>query len=112
MQYEGIKVEYYPTEKMIVDLFTKPLQGALLKKFRDIVLGYKPISNLHENDKDSSYRERVEKYVSEGDVKRTDDDASVVGGTHLGKVKRFNDGPSVVGSTHCDMSYAEVVSKR
>ena len=54
----------------------------------------------------------VEKYVSEGDVKRTDDGPSVVGGPHLGNVKRSDDGPSVVGSIHFDMSYAEVVSKR
>ena len=28
---------------MIADFFTKPLQGALFKKFRDIVMGYVPI---------------------------------------------------------------------
>ena len=61
LQYEGIKVEYLPTENMIADLFTKPLQGSLFKKFRDNVLGYKHISTLHENDKDSLYQERVEK---------------------------------------------------
>ena len=31
LQYEGIKVEYCPTEKMIVDFFTKPPQGDLFK---------------------------------------------------------------------------------
>ena len=39
LQSEGIKVEYRPTEKMIADFFTKPLQGALLKQFIDNVLG-------------------------------------------------------------------------
>ena len=54
----------------------------------------------------------VGKDVSKGDVKRTDEGPSVVGGTQLGNVKRSDDGPSVVGSTQRDISYAEVVSKR
>ena len=52
------------------------------------------------------------KDVSEGDVKRTDDGTSVVGGTQLGKIKWSDDGLSVVGSTQRNMSDAEVVSKR
>ena len=32
LKYEGIKVEYFPTEKMIADFFTKVLQGDLFKK--------------------------------------------------------------------------------
>lgn len=34
-----IKIEYCPTEDMWADLFTKPLQGALFVKLRDLVLG-------------------------------------------------------------------------
>lgn len=41
---EKITVEYCPTGKMIADFFTKPLQGNLFRKFRDLVLGYKHIS--------------------------------------------------------------------
>ena len=33
---------------MIADFFTKPLQGNLFRKFRDLVLGYKHISDLNE----------------------------------------------------------------
>ena len=33
------KVMYCPTEEMIADFFTKPLQGAQFVKFRDAVLG-------------------------------------------------------------------------
>ena len=40
---ERITVEYCPTGKMIADFFTKPLQGNLFRKFRDLVLGYKHI---------------------------------------------------------------------
>ena len=51
MESENIKVEYCPTRKMIADFFTKLLQGALFQKFRDIVLGYKHISELNKPDK-------------------------------------------------------------
>ena len=36
---ENIKVEYCPTEKMVADFLTKPLQGNLFRKFRDVVMG-------------------------------------------------------------------------
>ena len=39
-----VQIEYCPTEDMIVDFFTKPVQGALFKKFRDQVMGYVPIT--------------------------------------------------------------------
>ena len=69
---------------MIADFFAKPLQGYLFNKFRDIVLGYKHISTLHENDEDLLYHQRVGKDVSQGDVKQADDGPPVVGGTQLG----------------------------
>ena len=94
LQSEGIKVDYCPTENMIADFFTKPLQGDLFKKFRDIVIWYKHISTLHEDDKDSSSQERVGKDVSKGNI------------------KRYDDSPSVVGSSQRGMSYAEAVNKR
>ncbi|KAG7367995.1 hypothetical protein IV203_030738 [Nitzschia inconspicua] len=34
-----------PTEEMLADFFTIPLQGALFRKFRDIILGDKPLSS-------------------------------------------------------------------
>jgi hypothetical protein len=38
---EELKIEYLPTEDMIADFFTKPLQGELFKTLRDKVLGVK-----------------------------------------------------------------------
>ena len=35
-------VEYCPTETMVGDLLTKPLQGSKFIGFRDIILGEKP----------------------------------------------------------------------
>jgi hypothetical protein len=40
-------IVYCPTSKMLADLFTKPLQGALFRKFRNVILGYNHISFLH-----------------------------------------------------------------
>ena len=89
LETEGIDVEYCPTELMIADFFTKPLQGALFRKFRDIVLGYKHISTLNEDDEDSSSQERVGKGVSGETVKRSDDGPSVVSYAEAVKGKQY-----------------------
>ena len=60
---EGIEVQYCPTEMMIADFFTKPLQGKLFRKFRDVILGYKHISTLQEEEESPS-QERVGKGFS------------------------------------------------
>ena len=36
---ENISVVYCPTEEMLADFFTKPLQSSLFRKFRDNLLG-------------------------------------------------------------------------
>ena len=41
-----IKLEYCPTELMIADFFTKPLQGALFHRLRDVVMGKVSIKQL------------------------------------------------------------------
>ena len=41
--------------------FTKPLQGSLFRKFRDVILGYKHITSLYRStEEDSSTQKRVE----------------------------------------------------
>jgi len=35
-----IKIQYCPTEKMIADFLTKPLQGELFRKFRAVLMGH------------------------------------------------------------------------
>ena len=54
-----IKVEYCPTEQMLADFFTKPLQGGLFRKFRDVIMGRKPITDLYSFD-NLQIKERVE----------------------------------------------------
>ena len=34
-----VDIQYCPTEAMIADFFTKPLQGQLFKKLRDVIIG-------------------------------------------------------------------------
>ena len=61
LENEKIKVKHCSTDKVVADFFTKPLQGSLFRKFRDVILGYKHISSLyHSNEEDSSTQERVE----------------------------------------------------
>ena len=56
---EGISIQYCPTERMIADFFTKPLQGSLFKMFRNVILGYEHISVLNVTEGDSISEERV-----------------------------------------------------
>ena len=51
-----IKIEYCPTEQMLADYFTKPLQGTLFVKMRNIIMGFNKVSDLS----DIQNEERVE----------------------------------------------------
>ena len=60
IEKKDICVVYCPTEEMIADYFTKPLQGALFRKFRNLVLG------IREEDYDQykqMYQETLIEYV-------------------------------------------------
>ena len=41
-----VKIEYCPTEHMLADFFTKPLNGYLFQYLRSFVMGYKPMCEL------------------------------------------------------------------
>ena len=43
----GFSVEYCPTGQMVADFFTKPLQGSLFRRMRDVVHGIQPRSTLN-----------------------------------------------------------------
>jgi hypothetical protein len=38
-----VRVEWCPTKDMVADFLTKPLQGSLFKKFRDLIMGSLPL---------------------------------------------------------------------
>jgi hypothetical protein len=104
LESEGIEIECCPTKKMLADFFTKPLQGTLFRKFRDVVLGCKHISTLHDADEESSSQERVGNDVSKGDVER-----SV---SWSDNVERSDDCPSVGNKEERQLSCANVTKGR
>ena len=55
-----VEIVYCPTEQMLADYFTKPLQGSLFIKFRRVIMGYDPISVLKDFST-SKMKERVER---------------------------------------------------
>jgi len=50
IQKGEVKVAYCPTENMLADFFTKPLQGSAFRKMQDIIL------NLPSNQIDGAHR--------------------------------------------------------
>ena len=56
-----MEVMYCPTESMLADYFTKPLQGALFRKLRRVIMGMDPVSVLDGIDFSAlSPKERVD----------------------------------------------------
>jgi hypothetical protein len=55
-----MKIEHCPTYKMLADFFTKPLQGKAFKAYKDVIMGYKHMKELH-SLLPSSMKERVGK---------------------------------------------------
>jgi hypothetical protein len=45
---EGIDAQHCPTKQMLADFFTKPLQGSLFRKFREVIMGHRHIDSLKE----------------------------------------------------------------
>jgi hypothetical protein len=39
IEAQEVQVKYIPTEDMVADFFTKPLQGSLFIKFRNLIMG-------------------------------------------------------------------------
>ena len=64
-----VTIEYCPTEDMLADFFTKPLQGALFRKFRAVIMGWEHINTLRRS-KSVTFEERVENH--EKDTNATD----------------------------------------
>ena len=46
IQQKEIAIQHCPTDLMLADFFTKPLQGALFNRFRSILLGHKEVADL------------------------------------------------------------------
>ena len=72
-----IHLMYCPTEDMVADFFTKPLQGSLFLRMRDIIMGHAPPPIIEDPSLSSSTtQERVGSSVSGGDDEQRTDDES------------------------------------
>ena len=55
-----VRIKYCPTTLMLVDYFTKPLQGELFRRLKAVIIGHKHINDLV-SDPEFSLKERVKK---------------------------------------------------
>jgi hypothetical protein len=69
---EGIDIVYCPTEEMLADFFTKPLQGSLFKKIREVIMGRKHTDTLKKIPPLSPPQERVENEELAGNIGPSD----------------------------------------
>ena len=59
LDLDSFDITYCPTLQMLADFFTKPLQGSLFRKLRDVVMGHKHVSTLKEELTLAPSQERV-----------------------------------------------------
>ena len=121
IQDMGMEVVYCPTERMLADFFTKPLQGKLFRLMRDVVQGLRPYSSLEE-DKEQLKRklEFDERNVMEENRELTMKEPTYrqervenLGSKRTKKVK-FDDDVGKINKKSCSMknvTYADVLRK-
>ena len=63
LRSDRIRLQYCPTDTMLADFLTKPLQGALFVRFRKVLLGHAPIDSLLSPTSPALSQERVEECV-------------------------------------------------
>jgi KUP system potassium uptake protein len=78
IQQKQMRVEYCPTEEMIADFFTKPLQGSLFRKFRTFLLNTRSVQSFPANDTEGMTAETQE---CVGTSSSSDDDVKIVSGS-------------------------------
>jgi hypothetical protein len=77
LETDKFTVEYCPTEQMLADFFTKPLQGNLFRRLREVIMGRKHIDTLKDFTSAKSQERVGEDNVpveneTKADVRRTD----------------------------------------
>lgn len=69
-----IHLLYCPTEDMLADFFSKPLQGKLFIRFRDMIMGHAPLPPVVDpSPRDCAAQERVGSQDFGADEQQTDD---------------------------------------
>ena len=66
-----LNIAYCPTEEMVADFFTKPLQGKLFYFLRDLIMGIGPNSKYH-----SSRRSVLSTDAPANDTRSSDEDVA------------------------------------
>ena len=66
-----LRVEFCPTEQMMADFFTKPLQGRLFYQLRDLIMNIAPHDKHHSSHR--SVLKDVPSSVAETDANATKD---------------------------------------
>ena len=59
LKADGITLKHCPTDLMLADFLTKPLQGSLFRKFRAVLLGHVPVASLVPSVSPVASEERV-----------------------------------------------------
>ena len=93
LQLNNVKVVYCPTEKMVADFFTKPLQGAQFRLLRRVIMGMDPVSILE-----------LSKGELVGPKERVGSDISQ---NHFVGQKSYSDGPSYADTVRGKMRTAD-----
>lgn len=78
LKHDRIHLAHCPTDEMLADFLTKPLQGALFRRFRAVLLGEAHIRTLRSSPLPST-QERVEEneYTREAETKETHDSKTI-----------------------------------
>ena len=59
-----VSIKWHPTKKMVADHATKPVQGTLFKRFRDLIMGVIPL-----NDSSTSKEKKLKDLDNKDDTK-------------------------------------------
>ena len=96
---EGVTIRHCPTLQMVGDFFTKPLQGSLFRKFRDVIMGDQHMNTLV-LDPPLPIEERVEN-IRQSDDSMIDNDTSngALGAIPNGKISPMSWADVVKGAT-------------
>jgi len=111
LESEKIRVKYCPTESMLADFFTKPLQGRLFRKLRAVVMGYEHIDTLYDTEEDAPEQERVGKDVSGEDLNSPEGITSGNGKEIMDDSNHDNETKEDTSVKSKDLSWADVVRK-
>jgi hypothetical protein len=71
-----MEIVYCPTEQMLADFFTKPLQGSLFRRLKAVVMGQHHISTLKEIPPVASQERVEESKIEESKIPDNDENAT------------------------------------